>query len=88
VACATEIVAALVGLPSDGLHPDVVDWVGSHRTLDVVSLVPEAIHSLPLVFADDSELNELWLPTGDDYAKWKNGLLDLLSRLEGLSRRV
>lgn len=81
VICAAEVLAAVLGHPSDGLVPEVHAWADAHEELDVFDLVPKAVHALHHVLADESELNELWLET-DSYDAWRRPVVALRKRLE------
>ncbi|MEZ4222606.1 MAG: DUF4259 domain-containing protein [Polyangiaceae bacterium] len=80
VICAAEVVAAVLGQPSESLHPEVLAWASAHEDLEVAELVPQAVHALRHVLADDSELNEIWLET-DAHDEWRRPVAALRRRL-------
>ena len=76
---AAEIVAALRGHPVSELDETAQEWVASHRSLSVVSLVPTALAAIQRV-RTNSELKELW-DDSPEAANWYAMLDDICTRL-------
>ncbi|MEZ4222148.1 MAG: DUF4259 domain-containing protein [Polyangiaceae bacterium] len=80
VVCAAEVVAAILGAPSAGLHSEVVTWVEAHSDLDVEPLAEQAVHALRLVLRE-SELNDLWAES-EKHDEWRAPVVKLRKRLK------
>jgi hypothetical protein len=78
---AAEVLAALLGRPSEGLPPDVARWVSEHSSHELVSLTPSAVTAVRRVL-ENSELQECWDDTGDS-TEWRTVVASLISRLGG-----
>ena len=81
ILCAGEVLAALRGNPSPDLPNEIQDWVATHGRLDPEPLLSTAIAKLERVLAKNSELDELWRESADDYPTWLAGVDDLKARL-------
>ena len=81
ILCACELVAALTGQAAADLPEIAREWVEQHRALDVSTLVPMARKGIDRVLAVDSELEELWRETADEYPAWRQNVLTLKVRL-------
>ena len=79
---AAEIVAALLGRPSDTLPEEASAWVKAHKNLDASSLVESCRIGLDAVLGDDSGLKALWEET-DDFDEWKSDVESLKKRISG-----
>jgi hypothetical protein len=53
-----------------------------HKDLDVADLKPLAVRALKRVLAENAELNELWSENEELYPKWKQGIIDVMERLQ------
>jgi hypothetical protein len=49
---------------------------------DFSALTRKAVQALKKVVGDHSALNELWAETGEDYARWRLGVEQLIQRLD------
>ncbi|RYU95728.1 DUF4259 domain-containing protein [Emticicia agri] len=52
-----------------------------HPEVDLSDLREKAIQALHSVLCENSELNELWSENEDDYPLWRQGLEELIGRL-------
>ena len=77
--CAAEVVAGLMGNPSDDLPAEVMDWIDDQPP-PPESLRKMARSSLKVILRD-SGLKELWEET-DIYPEWVESVRDLLTRLQ------
>ena len=77
---AAEIVAALLGRPSEDLPDEVREWVKSGPLQADEALVSLATAAASRV-ANDSELKELWDET-DESEAWQTSVNDLIDRLK------
>ena len=78
---AVEVLAALLGRPSEDLPEEVGAWVQAHRHLEVNrTLISEAENVISAVL-QGSELQDLWEET-DEYSDWQAVVGDLRHRLE------
>lgn len=75
---AAELVAAMLGKPSDSLPEELAQWI-SGRPAPPSSTVKNAQEAVSAILAA-SELRELWEET-DDYEQWTAITRDLLRRL-------
>lgn len=75
---AAEVVAALVGKPSEKLPEEVTQWVEGKGEPDssLISIAKRAIQAI----LDDSELKELWEET-DEFELWHADVEGILERL-------
>ena len=77
--CAAEVVAGLLGNPSDDLPEEVMEWMEGQPDPSEV-LLKLANNTLNLILKN-SELRQLWEDT-DDYEEWREIVLDIRDRLE------
>ena len=78
---AAEVVAALLGKPSDKLPEGVIAWIEAHHGLDPSHLRDPCLRAMDIVLGEDSELEELWHAAGDGYDAWRRGVETLRDRL-------
>ena len=80
LSAAETIHSILIGFrfaPPDELN----EWVISHQTLDVRSMLPDCKIGLIQVLSESSELNELWAENAEDYLKWRENVQQLLNAI-------
>ena len=83
VIAAAEVLAVLVGKPSEGLPPEVMVWTKKQSFKPSSELLKTARLALANVMDEDrSELAQLWSDSGDLYQEWRSQLNDLSGRLE------
>jgi hypothetical protein len=83
--CACEVIAALNGQPSTNLPDEVRQWVKSHEMLDIAVLIPVALQAIDRVLGEDSELNQLWRESENEYPMWRETVLSIKGRLRPLA---
>lgn len=67
----------------DQIEPlDVDTFPDRHPDMDFSDLRKKAVLALNRILADDSELKELWEENEEDYPSWKQGIEQLIQRLE------
>jgi hypothetical protein len=76
---AAEVVALLLGRPSDDVPSEVTKWAEG-KPKPPTSLVTRAIASIGLI-ETESELRDLWAETGD-FEAWKSVIRNLRDRLQ------
>ena len=81
--CSCEIIAALLGQAALNLPEQAREWVEQHSSLNVSPLVSAGKKGIDRVLAEESELDELWSESKNDYQAWRSSILDLKNRLNG-----
>ena len=76
---AAEVVAALLGNPSDSLPNEIVEWLAKNQTAVDTRLQASAWTAVDHILVD-SELRELWSESVD-FDAWQNLLQELMHRL-------
>jgi len=61
---------------------DVDTFPGRHPELDLSDLRNNAVQALRKVLDDNCELNELWAENEEDYPAWRQGIEQLIQRLD------
>lgn len=77
---AGEVIATIIGKPSDELPDDLMEWIQSNDfsvTKPEIDMARKAIVRIK----EDSELRELWVES-DEFEEWKQKVEDLERRLE------
>ncbi|MFC5453025.1 DUF4259 domain-containing protein [Paenibacillus aestuarii] len=77
---AAEVVAALIGRPSEDLSEELIEWLDSQKDFDKI-LVEVSRKALKRVLGDDSELKDLW-EESDCYEEWRGQIKELEGRLQ------
>jgi hypothetical protein len=78
VVAAAEVIAALNGLPAQGVPPEIIQWT-TNRKASTPELKALAVRALERV-RKNSELKDLWLEA-DGLNDWIAALQDLQTRL-------
>lgn len=76
---AAEVVAALIGTPSQGLPEEVTGWLTANQQQPDAELIAMAHRAVSRI-KSSSELQELWEET-DEYAAWQHAMDELSLRL-------
>lgn len=79
---ASEVVAALLGRPSNNLPVDVARWVAENRGHNAAPFREHALHNVRAILSGNSELRDLWKENEADFPFWKAALESLIARLE------
>ncbi len=80
---AAEVLAALVGKPSEALPPEVTAWTKNQSFKPSPDLLRNSRLAIANVMdANRSELAQLWSESGDLNQEWRSHLTDLSGRLE------
>ena len=80
---AAEVVAALMGNPAENLPSEISSWVATQEMKPGSNLIEWAKSAVTNVLSiEESELSQLWSEAGPGYDEWRDGLADLLKRLE------
>ena len=61
---------------------DVDTFTDRHPNIDLSGLREIALEAIKKVLSDDSELNELWSEKEADYPEWRQGIKQMLGRLQ------
>ncbi len=61
---------------------DVDTFPERHPGQDFAELKEQAVNALQVVLSDQSELNELWAENEEDYPAWRQGIAQLIERLQ------
>jgi hypothetical protein len=78
---AAEVVAAVGGVPVDGLVGEVIEWLGARKRNFAASDAVLALDVVKRVADEGSALGVVWSESGD-VSGWRVGLADLVGRLE------
>ncbi|MEL6870449.1 MAG: DUF4259 domain-containing protein [Pseudomonadota bacterium] len=76
---AAEVVAALIGTPSQDLPEEVTGWLAANQQQPDAELITMAHRAVSRI-KSSSELQELWEET-DEYAAWQHAMDELSLRL-------
>ncbi len=80
---AAEVVAALLGNPAENLPSEISTWVAGQEVKPGSDLIGWAKTAVTNVLSKEkSELSQLWSEAGPSYDEWRDGLTDLLQRLD------
>ncbi|QDU08163.1 DUF4259 domain-containing protein [Gimesia aquarii] len=71
---AAETVFSLLFQVRDNPPEEFKEWIQKNQDLPVNDLKSNCIHSLKRVLSEDSELNNIWSDSGEDYRNWKNNI--------------
>lgn len=79
VHAAAEVLAKILGQGTqDEVYPEgIEEWIGTLTIKPSPALLQKAVKALDLLLSEESELNELWEESGDDYALWKENIAAL-----------
>jgi hypothetical protein len=89
--CAAIVAAAYVDRQINGTKFTTSDQVETlavdtfperYPKLEFSDLKEEAVQALNKLLTDDSELNQLWQENEDDYPSWRQGITQLIDRLQ------
>lgn len=74
---AAEVILRLLGQPTQTDVPEGVDEWTNHMTVQPsIVLIQKALQALSLVMTEESELNELWMESGE-YLIWQDNILKI-----------
>ncbi|WP_339736268.1 DUF4259 domain-containing protein [uncultured Gimesia sp.] len=79
---AAETVFSLLFQVRDNPAEEFKEWIQNNQDLPVNDLKPNCIKSLKRVLSDDSELNEIWSDSGEDYINWRKNIESMIEALE------
>lgn len=77
ILAAAEIILGIKDKPRSNLPDNAIEWINSHKNLDVSKLVTKAIFLIDRVLGENSELNELWAENEENYPDWKSDVMEL-----------
>lgn len=71
---AAETVFSLLFQVRDSPTVEFREWIQNNQDLQVNDLKIKCIQSLKRVLSEDSELNEIWSDSGEDYINWRKNI--------------
>ncbi len=80
---AAEIVAAVLSGPRAGVPEDALELITELDVADVRPLAEPAARGAARVLKAESELNELWSESAEEYPRWRSGVEELVQKLAG-----
>ncbi len=86
ILAAAEIVLGLIGNARSGLPEKAQTWIFNNKSkLKTDELKEKAVKAIDRVLSKDSELNELWSESEEDYQSWLNDVKQLKLQIENCS---
>lgn len=82
--CACQVLLALKGFPTETLPDAALDWVKKHTDLDISTVASLALQGIDKILDENSELQQLWEENEEDYPIWRESVLLIKQRLNGI----